>query len=104
MMGLYHFGHIRGLLETGGLPHIISGTSAGSVVATVVCTRTDEELERDLDPELLADHMRCFQRPWSERIKSVWRNGHMFDFDEWMDMIKWYVFVVFCPKSCAKLT
>jgi len=32
-MGSYHFGHIRGLLEAGVLPNIISGTSAGSVVA-----------------------------------------------------------------------
>lgn len=32
-MGAYHFGHIRGLLEGGVLPNIISGTSAGSVVA-----------------------------------------------------------------------
>ena len=31
-MGSYHFGHIRGLLEAGVLPNIISGTSAGSVV------------------------------------------------------------------------
>lgn len=31
-MGAYHFGHIRGLLEAGVLPNIISGTSAGSVV------------------------------------------------------------------------
>lgn len=31
-MGAYHFGHIRGLLEAGVLPNIISGTSAGSVI------------------------------------------------------------------------
>ena len=36
-MGSYHFGHIRGLLEAGVLPNIISGTSAGSVVAAGKC-------------------------------------------------------------------
>ena len=89
MMALYHFGHVVGLLEAGVLPHIISGTSGGSVVGAILCTRTDDELRRDLKPEILASKLTCFARPWSERIKSVFRNGHMFDFDEWMDLIQW---------------
>ena len=90
MMGLYHFGHIQGLLETGMLPHIISGTSAGSVIAAIVCTRTDEELQRDLKPSILAEKLTCFARPWGERIKSVIQNGHMFSFDDWMKLIQWF--------------
>ena len=93
MMGLYHFGHILGLLENGMLPHIISGTSAGSVVASIICTRTDDEIRRDLNPMILADKIKCFERPWSERFKSIWRNGHMFDFDDWMELMQWYVLV-----------
>ena len=89
MMGLYHFGHLIGLMETDCLPHIISGTSAGSVVGAVICTRTDEELKRDLKPEVLAPQLTCFSRPWMERIKSVMNNGHMFAFEDWIKLIKW---------------
>jgi predicted acylesterase/phospholipase RssA len=87
--GLYHFGHVLGLLEAGILPHIISGTSGGSVVGAVLCTRTDEELRRDLNPEVLVSRLTCFARPWSERLKSVWKDGNLFDFDDWMERIKW---------------
>jgi predicted acylesterase/phospholipase RssA len=90
MMGLYHFGHVLGLMETGTLPHIISGTSAGSIIAAIVCTRTDEELRETLTPQVIIKYMICFARPWGERIKSLWRNGNMFDFDEWAELIKWF--------------
>ena len=90
MMGLYHCGHIRALLETGCLPHIVSGTSAGSVLGAVLCTRTDEELVKDLMPEVIHKYMTCFARPWKERIKSVWKTGNMFSVDEWDNLIKWF--------------
>lgn len=90
MMGLYHFGHLQGLMETDSLPHIISGTSAGSAIAALVCTRTNEELQRDMDPVILAQKMQCFKRPWAERFKSLWKNGHLFCGEEWMEMIKWF--------------
>lgn len=89
-MGAYHFGHIRGLLEAGVLPNIISGTSAGSVVAAVICTRTDEELIRDMKPEIMSSKLVCFSRPWGERFKSFAKNGHFFDFEEWLELIKWF--------------
>lgn len=89
MMGCYHFGHVFGMLETGTLPHIISGTSAGSVVAAILCTRTDEELKRDFTPDVLDHKLTCFARSWTERLKSVVDNGNMFSFEEWYDLIKW---------------
>jgi uncharacterized membrane protein len=89
MMGLYHFGHVLGLMETDSLPNIISGTSAGSVIGAIICTRTDEELKRDLTPEALGGKLKCFSRPWPDRIKSLWKNGCMFDFEQWLDMIQW---------------
>jgi TAG lipase / steryl ester hydrolase / phospholipase A2 / LPA acyltransferase len=45
-----HIGVLATLMESNLLPRIISGTSAGSIVAAVCCTRTDEEL-----PQLLRD-------------------------------------------------
>ncbi len=46
--GMAHIGVLKALYERRLLPRIISGTSAGSIVAAVVCTRTDEEI-----PEML---------------------------------------------------
>lgn len=90
MMGLYHFGHVRALIEAGVLPHIISGTSGGSVVGAVVGTRTDEELRRDLHPQVLIQYLSCFDRPWGERLKSLWQTGALFSFDTWMEKIRWF--------------
>ncbi|GAB1317378.1 Lipase 5 [Madurella fahalii] len=42
--GMSHIGVLKTLYEEKLLPRIISGASAGSIVASVVCTRTDEEL------------------------------------------------------------
>ncbi|CAK7273188.1 Lipase 5 [Sporothrix epigloea] len=46
--GMAHIGVLKALFDRGLLPRIISGTSAGSIVAAVVCTRSEEEI-----PELL---------------------------------------------------
>jgi len=89
MMGLYHLGHVKALLEMGCLPNIVSGTSAGSVVAAIICTRTDDEIRRDLDPKVLAQHFKCFHLPWSSRIKNLWKKGCMFDYDYWRKLISW---------------
>jgi Patatin-like phospholipase len=87
--GLYHCGHVLGLLEAGVLPDIISGTSGGSVIGAIVCTRTDDEIRRDLDPLVLITKLTCFSRKWPERLKSLWKNGNLFDFDDWMEKIQW---------------
>lgn len=46
--GMNHVGVLKALFESKLLPRIISGTSAGSIVCAVLCTRTDEEV-----PDLL---------------------------------------------------
>jgi len=90
MMGCYHFGHVKALLEEGVLPDIISGTSAGSVVAATLCTRTNEEIERDMKPEILVDRLTVFSRCWTDRLRSVCENGTLFDVEEWIDLVKWF--------------
>ena len=47
--GMCHSGVLRALWERKLLPRIISGASAGSIICSVLCTRTDEEV-----PELMA--------------------------------------------------
>ncbi len=43
-LGIYHMGVVKSLWEHGLLPHVVSGSSAGSVVAALLGTHTDEEL------------------------------------------------------------
>ncbi|KAI9688993.1 MAG: hypothetical protein M1822_000730 [Bathelium mastoideum] len=42
--GMNHIGVVKGLWEAELLPRIISGSSAGSIVCAVLCTKTDAEL------------------------------------------------------------
>ncbi|KAI0126721.1 patatin-like phospholipase [Xylariales sp. AK1849] len=48
--GMSHIGVLKAMLEVRLLPRIISGASAGSIVCSVVCTRTDDEI-----PQLIND-------------------------------------------------
>lgn len=90
MMGCYHFGHVKALLDENILPHIISGTSAGSVIAAMLCTRTVDEIRRDMRPEVLVDRLTCFSKTWLDRFRNVYRNGCLFDQEEWLELIKWF--------------
>lgn len=44
-MGQYHYGVTRCLLEEGLIPRVISGSSSGSIFASLLCTKTLDELE-----------------------------------------------------------
>ena len=71
-LGMNHVGVLSALFERNMLPRIINGTSAGSIVAGVCCTRTDDELPQilndfihgdlnvfqdSLNPETVYDHI-----------------------------------------------
>ncbi|RKF79536.1 Lipase 4 [Golovinomyces cichoracearum] len=47
--GMNHIGVLKALFDAKSLPRIISGSSAGSIVCSVLCTKTDAEL-----PDLLS--------------------------------------------------
>ena len=59
-LGLFHVGVVKALFREGVLPEVISGSSAGSVVAATVGTRRPEEVEELLDPRQSYYH---FWRP-----------------------------------------
>ena len=50
VLGFYHMGVVKTLLTEGLLPRVISGSSAGALVAAVIGTHTDKELEFFYDP------------------------------------------------------
>ena len=59
MLMYFHFGVAKSLFDQGVLPNVISGSSAGAIVAAVFGTRTDEELKGFLTPENI-----CFGEEW----------------------------------------
>ncbi len=50
VLGFYHLGVVKALSAEKLLPRVISGSSAGSLIAGVLGTHTDEELEHFFEP------------------------------------------------------
>jgi len=70
-LGYYHMGVSRALYLEGLLPRVISGASAGSLMAAMIGTKTDAELDDLWNlPEGEADHYRRDYFKVSEDIKS----------------------------------
>lgn len=73
---------MKAFLDADLLPRVISGTSAGGLVAALVCTRTDAELKELLVPELANRITACEEsfKVWSKRF---WETGARFDSVAW---------------------
>jgi len=80
--GYYHFGVLKAFVDANMLPRVITGTSAGGLVAALACTRTDVELKKLLVPEL-ADKLTACSDPIKVWIKRFWQTGARFDSVEW---------------------
>ncbi|KAI8364060.1 acyl transferase/acyl hydrolase/lysophospholipase [Blakeslea trispora] len=87
--GYYHLGVIRALLDRGLLPTIITGTSAGSLMSAIVCTRTDEELNEILNPAL-ARRINICQDSWKTMILRFIKTGAVFDAEQWCREAMWF--------------
>jgi predicted acylesterase/phospholipase RssA len=77
-----HFGVVKAFLDADLLPRVISGTSAGGLVAALVCTRTDAELKQLLVPEL-ANRITACEEHFNIWFKRFWKTGARFDSVEW---------------------
>jgi TAG lipase/steryl ester hydrolase/phospholipase A2/LPA acyltransferase len=81
--GMRHVGTIKCLFETGNMPRVISGSSAGSIVCAVLCSKTDNQLQMVLESFCHGD-LKVFvgddEIPGrAARIGYWWKNGHFFD-------------------------
>ena len=85
LLGMKHIGIAKTLWECNLLPEIISGTSAGSIVAAIICSSTDDEmlvtLERFpqsnlavFDPEGTQTCGWCVNR-----LSTFWHTGRFFN-------------------------
>jgi len=67
-LAMYHIGVVKALLEADCMPTVITGTSGGSIVAALVCTRTDAELKR---PDFLtANIVNRYGHRWLPTLQS----------------------------------
>ncbi|GAA5968070.1 hypothetical protein JCM3765_003572 [Sporobolomyces pararoseus] len=87
--GYYHFGVIRALLDQGLLPRVVTGTSAGALVAAFICCRTDQEISKLLNPEL-ADRITACSESTLTWLKRVYKTGARFDTLEWAKKASWF--------------
>lgn len=76
-LGLFHVGVVKALVREDLLPDVISGSSAGSVVASVIGTRAPEELLDLLDPGNSYYH---FWKPLA--LSDMVRRGAVMDQDQ----------------------
>ncbi|KAL7416743.1 acyl transferase/acyl hydrolase/lysophospholipase [Mrakia frigida] len=80
--GYYHTGVVLAFLNAGLLPRVVTGTSAGALIAALITTRTDDELRELLVPEL-ADRITACEEPLQIWLKRFWKTGARFDTILW---------------------
>jgi predicted acylesterase/phospholipase RssA len=85
----YHFGVVKALLEADLLPEVITGTSGGALVASLVATRTNEELKQLLIPAL-AYKIKACSEPMSTWLVRWWKTGARFDSIDWARQCSWW--------------
>ena len=81
--GMRHVGTIKCLFETGHLPRIISGSSAGAIVCAVLGSQKDSQLAKTLESFCHGD-LKVFvgddEEPgWKARAAYWQENGHRYD-------------------------
>lgn len=87
--GYYHIGLVKALVDANLLPSIISGTSAGGLIAALACTRTNEELKHLLVPEL-ADRITACEEPFHVWGPRAYRTGARFDTVKWAEKAQFF--------------
>ncbi|KAG8834874.1 hypothetical protein FRC17_006619 [Serendipita sp. 399] len=80
--GYYHVGVVKALLDAKLLPRVIAGTSCGALIAALACTRTDDELQKLLVPDLAHRITACEEGffTWFRRFLIT---GARFDTVDW---------------------
>ncbi|KAL1587376.1 hypothetical protein WHR41_03953 [Cladosporium halotolerans] len=89
-MGMMHIGVVKAMFEAGVLPRVISGASAGSIVAAVICTKTDDEVPAILD-EFCGD-LDVFTKGesdarWSSMMYRLFTKGSLYDIKNLEDVM-----------------
>ena len=78
-LGHFHLGVLKTLVEHDLLPDVISGSSAGSVMAAVVGSHTNAEMQQFFNPKHLATEVKA-DAPWLKQL--LWGKNHQIDVRE----------------------
>jgi hypothetical protein len=98
-LGYYHIGVIKALFENRLLPSVMTGASAGSLVAALVCCRTDEELKTEVfNAQVLQPRLTALRDSASVRLSRYQRTGAMFEFDDWFKKMEWFTKGTYCSS------
>lgn len=84
ILGNYHMGVVKALIEQDLLPTVISGSSAGSIVAAILGTNSDRQLKRLLAKPALELEARR-EASWFDR--ALWGRHPQIDVHELEEMI-----------------
>lgn len=92
-MGTYHAGVARALHEAGVLPDILCGSSAGSIIAAMICTKSPDELHAFMQSHVLsteAMHMSPFgeDSDLTGKLKRFFKTGFLMDVRSLMGCIR----------------
>lgn len=72
-LGVFHIGVVKALWEQGLLPDVITGSSAGSIIAAALGTHSDDELPALFDPN--AHNMKAWK--WMGLLSGIKGKGFM---------------------------
>lgn len=86
-LAYFHFGVVRTLLDHGLLPKIITGTSAGSMIAAMIACRTDEELKELLNPDMYVMINAC-ENPIL-KLHHLFTRGSLFSSRDFAEKCQW---------------
>ena len=93
-MGAYHVGVVLSMAENNLLPKIITGSSVGSVIAALVCTKMDDEFgDLTKDGVLNLTYFDKKQnRSWITgvyvRLRRFWQTGYFLDVTVLRDCVR----------------
>lgn len=92
-LGGFHIGVVEALLRKRLLPRILAGSSVGSLMCAVICTRTAEELDRTGMEHIMEfarnGDMRFFGvTSWRLMLRNFWRTGHLQELGTFVQMLR----------------
>ncbi|KAK7201098.1 Patatin-like phospholipase [Novymonas esmeraldas] len=92
-MGTYHAGVARALYEAGVLPDILCGSSAGSIIAAMICTKSPEELHAFMQSHVLSTEA-MHMSPFGEdsgllgKLQRLFKTGFLMDVRSLMECMR----------------
>lgn len=91
-LGVYHIGVVKVLKEQNLLPRIICGSSAGSIFASVIATRTYEKLDDLFNPYFVEyDCFKYKEQSDFQKIARFLKDGYFLDIKHLQKFLRKYI-------------